>query len=313
MGHKTQQNRPPKALTRQPLNANHRVFKLILKDIGKALIFLFLLLYGLLSAAYAQTTISPLRASLDAQSPEAIFHITNPATHSVKVHLEWRDLIALENGGYRPASIEERDHISAAPFLQLSPASFTLPPGGKQQVKVTLREPKQLAQFDHELRSHLLVVSAPDKGLRQKIGGLPLDMAVAVSVPVVLKPDLPASTASIDRVWLERHQDGGLILKLALQRHGKASIITGFSAALTKDFIAPEEIAIAHNIALYPEIEQRIVSLPLGTTALPSGEIELLLYDEGGSQPHLLARRIFYLAPPPGRAEPPRMIRVRAR
>jgi hypothetical protein len=114
-------------------------------------------------------------------------------------------------------------------------------------------------------------------------------------------------------VWLERHQDGGLILKLALQRQGKASIITGFSASLTKDFVAPEEIAAAHNIALYPEIEQRIVSLPLGTTALPGGEIELLLYDEGGSQPSLLARRIFYLAPPPGKAEPPRMIRVRAR
>ncbi len=313
MGCKTQQNRPPNYLARQPFIVNPCFSRLILEKIGKPLIFLYLLLFGLLGAAHAQTTISPLRASLDGQSPEAIFHITNPATHPVKVHLEWRDLIALENGGYRPASAEERAYISAAPLLALSPASFTLASGEKQQVTIRLRDPERLARFDHELRSHLLVVSAPDKGLRQKIGGLPLDMAVAVSVPVMLKPELPASTASIDRVWLERHQDGGLILKLALQRHGKASIITGFSAVLSKDFIAPEEIAIAHNIALYPEIEQRIVSLPLGTTALPGGEIELLLYDEGGTQPRLLARRIFYLAPPPGRAEPPRIIRVKAR
>ena len=276
-------------------------------------LYLFALFGLFLNSAYGQISISPLRGEINYANQALSFELHNPTDMPLRLEMNWIDLVALAQGGYRPASIEERNTFSAAPLLQLSPAHLTLLPGERQTISVRLRDAGAMTLLTHEYRSHLMVTAKPIKGPIKKVRGLPLDLQVGVSVPIIVAPRAGLNAlnaqAEVERVWLERAGDGGLLLKLSIARHGQGTLITSVQAILTKQFVEPVTISHRRNIALYPELERRIVSIPLGTTALPGGEIDIILSRDWGGHEQLITRRIFNLDAP-ATQNPPQTIKV---
>lgn len=252
---------------------------------------------ALLSAgpACADMGLSPLRTVLTPDRREAVFVVSNPSDHIMEGRVSWIDFAAAEDG-YAPATPELREALSAAPFLVLSPARFRLQPGARQDITVRVREGAILPPG--ERRSHLLVETQAERSpIRKAGGGLPVDVGLGVSAPVILRNGGEAR-ARIGETRLLRADDGMLVLKTAIVPEGDASAYGRVTAWFTA---AEGETAILNergNIAGFTDAASRIVELPLGSVSLPAGELRIRYEGEAEYDGVLFAERAFEIAPP---------------
>ncbi len=227
-------------------------------------------LLSLIGTAKAQIAISPLGGVLDSDRQELSFQVTNPSDQTLFVTIGWIDLQATSSGSYRPASPEERSFSSAAPYLQLSRSTMTLAPGARADLKVQ----RHGAALPHrgEWRSHLKITSTASRELAHKTNfTLPLDMGVAVTVPVILRKNPKQADLKINALNLARNRMGELNLDLNVQRSGDAT----WHGQMLLDL--PDGRHITQPLRLYPEARLSLRQVNLNTAALPSGALKVTL------------------------------------
>ena len=223
--------------------------------------------------------------------------VGNPTDQNKTIHLDWKDLTALENGTYRDSTITERLDRSAAPHLLVSPARFHLRPGEQRQIEISVRSETHLPE-KVEKRSHLVVHLTDNNGPLRKVDtGLHLDMARAVSVPVILRSEethLLDNSVQIGDAKLRRLADGGLALDVLLERIGPHSVYG--KLRVEGALFAGGKFQTLHeqdNIALYTENENRTVSFPLGIQELPESTLSVLFTGSGEYSGSISAKRLF--------------------
>ena len=265
---------------------------------NKLIHLISLLFLLLLTSQTAAQTVTPLRAVLSSDNPEAVFTVSNPTDRLLEVKLDWLDLTAREDGTYEPASAEHRASSSAAPYLIVTPAGFQLSPGMSRIVRVVRRDDAK-SGTQPERRSHLLIETQPaGKNLKTVSAKLPINMALGMSVPVILRDGAADIRAEIDQVKLVRMTDGGLALSVTINANGAHSLygaIRAETAGRQKQTIARRE-----NIAVYPETGTRRILMELGRASLPEGQLEIIYEGRGAYAGDVLARRIFIVGPPSG-------------
>ncbi|MEM8934988.1 MAG: hypothetical protein AAGC77_01110 [Pseudomonadota bacterium] len=249
--------------------------------------------------------LAPLRAVITADTREAKFVISNPARRIIDGRASWVDLTATEQG-YAPASADERQTLSAAPLLSLSPAYFRLKPGERTEITVTLKDGARLPKG--ELRSHLLIEANALRTPIRKAGGegLQVDLSVGVSAPVMVR-GAGSAAAQFANTELVRDDEGFLVLSTAIQALGDHSaygrIVASFTPAPTafgQQALSERILGQRANVAAFPDTEYRRVDVPLGAISLGAGKLTLRF--EGAAEFHgrIFAERSFAIEPPPG-------------
>ena len=242
--------------------------------------------------------LSPLRNVLDAENRSATFTVSNPSDRILHGRVSWIDLSATADG-YKPATIAARKALSAAPYFVVSPASFTLNPGSRVDIKITLRD--GVTPPPGERRSHLLIETGAERTMMRRASnqGLQLDIGLGVSAPVVLRGRGTAS-AKIGETKLLRDADGVLEIATEIQPTG----ILSTYGRMAVEF-APagepgirEKLALRNNVAGYPDAERRTVNMPLGYYSLGAGEIIIRYEGAGEYEGKIFAERKFDIAPP---------------
>jgi hypothetical protein len=257
----------------------------------RAHLLLFACLTLLPAAARAEIALAPLRQVITPEAPVAVYEISNPSRRIVDGHVAWLDLTATEIG-YRSAEPSERAARSAAPYLTVWPASFRLEPGARTTITVRLRA--GATPPAGERRSHLLIETAAARTpLRRTSGALEVDIDIGVTTPVLLRSGSAPAAARLGDTRLLRTADG--LLELETHVHPESEIsaygrmevwmasaaargrVEGRSERRAADSgAAPlRRIAVAENIAAYPEALRRRVVIPLGVASLPGGLMEL--------------------------------------
>lgn len=128
-------------------------------------------------AAVAGTfTISPLRVDLSGNAGTAALTVRNEDATAVVVQAE--GLAWLQDGG--------EDGLTPTRDLLVSPAVFTLAPGGSQLVRVALRRPVDPVR---ELAYRLVMQEVPQAARADFTG---LQVSLRLSVPVFVTPSAPA-------------------------------------------------------------------------------------------------------------------------
>jgi fimbrial chaperone protein len=150
-------------------------------------------LLALSPAAPAGTfSISPLRADLSGSTKTAALTVRNEDATPLVVQAE----------GMAWSQPDGEDTLAASRDLLVSPAVFTLAPGGQQLVRVALRRAPDPAR---ELSYRLIVQEVPQAAAPQFNG---LRMALRLSIPVFVAADRAGDTAL---QWTaERDADGAL-------------------------------------------------------------------------------------------------------
>lgn len=158
-------------------------------------------LTALSPAAVAGTfTISPLRVDFSGNAGTAALTVRNEDAVAVVVQAE--GLAWSQDGG--------EDALTATRDLLVSPAVFTLAPGGSQLVRVALRRPVDPVR---ELAYRLVLQEVPQAARADFTG---LQVSLRLSVPVFVAPSAPAepeltwsaARSATGRLELSAHNGG---------------------------------------------------------------------------------------------------------
>ena len=252
-----------------------------------------------LHSAHADMTLSPLRQVIDQANPVALFSVSNPSDRMLEGRVSWADLTATETG-YAPAPIALRPKLSAAPYLVISPAQFTLEPGGHVDISVRLADGAAIPKG--ERRSHLMIETAAARSRIRKASdsGLQVDIGLAMSAPVILRGAGGKAKASIGDTKLVRDEEGLLSLETSIIPRGDHS-----SYGRIEVYFEPNQsnageqlLGLRDNVAGFLDADRRKVETPLGFVSLDAGELTVRYQGAAEYEGRVFDERSFEIAPP---------------
>ncbi|MEM6537049.1 MAG: hypothetical protein AAF668_04900 [Pseudomonadota bacterium] len=257
--------------------------------------------------AAAQFIVAPLRTVIHPDRPKTTFAISNATDRNLSIRIEWIDLSSDGNGGYRPATRDERKALSASPYLTLSPTRVRLEPGGKEEIVVVLNTSVDLP--NEERRSHLLFSSTALRNEIQKVGsGLEADIGLAVSTPVIVRPTKKTNDIAVQLSGpsLNRGEDGHLELSVDLERTGFLSAYGSVSTEFVPDLRRTDAPAndFDHrpiemsNISIPIEVKSTRVAIPLGAMELPAGALTVSYVGESEFEGVVFATETYNIQAP---------------
>jgi fimbrial chaperone protein len=256
---------------------------------GLRLFLVGMLLFALsIQSVSANMLISPLRVLLDEDNRSATITLRNTSDGARTYRLEWVPQQMRETGGYRNKVDESAIPPAAGPMIRFSPRQITIGPGQNQTVRLSYRPPADLAPGEY--RSHLKFAVLPDvsepiskldMGKTEEGLTMELDMQMSFTMPVIIRNDVPAPDVNISSIEvLPANQQDPLRLAITLERSGKASSIGNVIVEYQVDQNSPVQlIGRQGDVAIFTEVDRRIVTVPLGTRSIPSGAWVRVAYE----------------------------------
>lgn len=167
---------------------------------------------------------------------------------------------------------------AALEMVRYAPRRIVLPPGQPQAVRITVRPPEGLA--DGEYRVHMVFRSipaavSPEEAARVRAAGefaIRLQPVYGISIPVFIRKGRLDAAVQLGAATLERDA-GGAAIAVDVTRTGGRSVYGEVVARNSKG----DQIAMVRGIAVYPEVGQVSVNLPLTPEqlALAKGPIRI--------------------------------------
>ena len=237
--------------------------------------------------AKAQFVLYPLRTVLNTDNRVTDFTVTNTSDQLMQAQVTLVDFVATPDG-YALANHNDRQNISAAPWLIVHPAQFSVEPGKQQTIKVTYRGSNQpQLSLNGERRSHLYVQAGPARTQIRKAstGGLGLDMSLGISVPVIIRPDHfgAPSPYQFSKTRLTRDANSKITVKadLAAAESNQAdSSISPYGAVCAEHYpagsLTPSFSRCAENISVFPETPYRRIAINLDVEDIAPGSLKLI-------------------------------------
>lgn len=233
--------------------------------------------------------VAPTRIVLDGRrGAEVILNNIGNEEATYRISLELRrmnDIGRLEDLTPETATDLEK---AALDIIRFAPRRVTLPPNQPQAIRIGLQGTESLP--DGEYRAHMLfraIPKTPDAVAEDtQASGLTINLIpiYGVTIPVIVRKGELTATAAIANALIAQDADGSA-LQFDLQRQGNRSVFGEIH--VTRPGVA-EPLLVAKGIAVYPERNTRLVSLPLdaATAAKMSGDIVISYYEApeaGGS------------------------------
>ncbi len=226
--------------------------------------------------------IAPTRVVLDGRrGTEVILNNIGDEEATYRITLELRRMNAqgrLEDVDLEKATDQEKSALDA---IRFAPRRVTLPPNQPQSIRVGLQPNDGLG--DGEYRAHMLfraipkatpvdAADAPTEGLKIQI--IPI---YGISIPVIVRKGNVYATAALANVRIGKDNEGAT-LEFDMNRSGNRSLFGEIH--VTKPGLS-EPLHVSKGIAIYPEISQRVVSIPLSPelAAKVRGDIVISYYE----------------------------------
>lgn len=180
----------------------------------------------------------------------------------------------------------------AQEMILFAPRKVTLPPNQPQAIRLSARAPQGVA--DGEYRIHLLFRAIPQARPQtaepaQKVEGVSFRLTpiYGVTIPVIVRLGNLEATAAISNVR-KAVKDGQPVVALDINRKGERS--TFGEVRVMKAGIS-NPIAIVRGIAIYTEINQREVFVPIDPAQLAnaSGAVTVQYVEPTDTGPVMLA------------------------
>jgi P pilus assembly chaperone PapD len=226
--------------------------------------------------------VAPTRIVLDGRrGAEVILNNIGSEEATYRISLELRrmnDIGKLDDVVPEEANATEK---AALEMIRFAPRRVTLPPNQPQSIRIGLQGTETLP--DGEYRAHMLfraIPKTPDATTEDtQANGLKINLipVYGVTIPVIIRKGELKATAAIANASIARDNEGQT-LQFDLARQGDRSVFG--EVHVTRPGVA-EPLLVAKGIAVYPELQSRIVSLPLdaASAAKIPGEVVISYYE----------------------------------
>ena len=221
----------------------------------------FALVASPLAAGVGDLLVAPTRIILDGRrGTEIILSNIGEDVATYRVSVELRRM--KPDGTFENVTVPNARESAAEAMILYAPRKVTLPPNQPQSIRINARAPQGLA--DGEYRAHLLFRAIPDAkpaAAPKPTTGVSFKLTpiYGVTIPVIVRLGNLTATAGIANV-AKRTEAGQPVIGLDLSRAGDRST---FGEVRVMKAGIEQPIAVAGGIALYTEIEQRRVTIPI--------------------------------------------------
>jgi hypothetical protein len=269
----------------------------------------------------ANLNISPKRVTFDRADRTATVYVFNQGTAAATFDILLVDRIMLPDGQIlavseaqaKPETKDTLDRLkSAQGMLVASPRRATLEPGKGQTIRIRAAPPTAGAgnpPAPGEYRTHLTVTTIPPRDI-----GLTAEQAAALSpqelrfqinsvfglsIPVILRVGAADVRGAIENAKLVTQNvspDGvapprpTAVLSFQLVRLGPNSLFGNLEVRSSKDKASDQPLAAARGIGVYPEIDRRLVQLPLRRVPAAGEQLEISFKDDDTAPGRLVAK-----------------------
>ncbi|MDX1812117.1 MAG: fimbria/pilus periplasmic chaperone, partial [Gammaproteobacteria bacterium] len=230
-------------------------------------LFFCLFVHGV---ANASLLIAPTRVSLDERTRSTTVNLVNTSSKTATYRVHWVEQKQLPNGNYQELSKEEADKFpTASSMLRFSPRQVTLAPGERQTVRIIVRRRSGLKPGDY--RSHMVFQKLPDpdelKDQPSDGSQIRVKVNLGFSIPVIVRKgkfDGHVKINKVDMLQLNNNGQKAYGLAMHVTRGGPYSVY-GVMKAYWKDSNSAKykQVAMLNNVAIYPELDSRIIYLGL--------------------------------------------------
>lgn len=245
------------------------------------------------SFASGDLLVAPTRVILDSRrGAEVILSNIGNEEATYRVSLELRrmtDIGKLEDIEAELASEQEGKALS---LIRYAPRRVTLLPNQPQSIRIKPIIPADLE--DGEYRAHMLFraipktesatdVASDDTGLQIRL--IPV---YGITIPIIVRKGVLEATAAIANARVVT-DEGGSSFQFDLTRKGNRSVYG--EVYVTRPGVK-EAILIAKGIAIYPEVEERLVRIPIDPEMISSykGEVIVSYYEAADAGGELISQ-----------------------
>ncbi|MDB5443921.1 MAG: hypothetical protein JWP73_2297 [Phenylobacterium sp.] len=260
----------------------------------------------------ANLNISPKRVTFDKNRRSATVYIYNQGGESAtfdialidRVMLATGEIVAVSDAAGKADLKPVVDQLkSAKNLLLVSPRRITLGPGQGQTIRLRVGSVPEGASG--EARSHLTVttIPPPTAGLSAEAAaaGAPnqisfqINSVFGISIPAIVRFSEPDVRAGIENGHVEYAQmslDGKAakrtpVMVFDLVRLGPSSL---FGNIEVRSRGGRDSIGLARGLGVYPEINRRVVRVPLLREPAAGDKLEITFTDDDTSPGKLLAK-----------------------
>jgi len=158
----------------------------------------------------------------------------------------------------------------ASEMVRWSPHHFTLPGNESQMVRIMARAAADLPPGEY--RTHFSVIAVPPgddgltidevaKGKEAATGiGVKITPRFGIAIPVIIRIGETTLTAGLKDLTVTIAPGGQKLLRLIVTRSGTRSSFGDITVTAPG---APKPVALIRGVGVYPEIDERAVSLPV--------------------------------------------------
>ena len=264
-------------------------FSLFRRAAGLALIAPGLMLSVPAAAGVGDLLVSPTRIVLDGRrGTEVILNNIGDDVATYRISVELRRMTP--EGKLVDVDAPSAAEKAAQDMILYAPRRITLPPNQPQTIRLSARAPEGLA--DGEYRVHMLFRAVPPPRpavAPQKIEGVAFQLTpiYGVTIPVIVRLGNLEAKAGLANV--RKVTDGGKpAIALDISRSGERS--TFGEVRVLKAGVA-DPIAIVRGVAVYTELGQRSVTVPIDPAHLgdATGQVTVQYVEPTDTGPVTLA------------------------
>jgi hypothetical protein len=258
------------------------------KFVGMVKFFLIIIILfcgvNIQSFAQGDLLITPTRVIFEGRKQSESIYLVNVGKEKANYSITFIQNYQTEDGGYKRVESSETDEMFADRFLRFYPRTVSLEPGESQTIKLQCRRTPDMK--DGEYRSHMyfrseesyepLGKSKPDT---VKTISVKLTPIFGISIPVIIRSGEVNVTATLSDFEIQTNQGSEPILKLTINRAGNMSVIGDLSVEYISEKGIAVEIGKLKNVAVYPDINKRFVSINLNQATglnLKNGKLRII-------------------------------------
>ncbi len=246
--------------------------------------------------AQANVMVSPIYVIFDNRMRSAEVTLLNTSDETNVYRLSWAYNRQKEDGSYESLKEPLPGTPDLASMIRFSPRQITIPPQGRQSVRLHLQRPSDLP--DGEYRIHLTFQQLPKETPlpRHEGPGITMGMRVAigVSIPVVVRQgEYDAQAKIVDARFVPPAKEEGInnpALMVKVARTGKHGTY-GRLRVFWNNGEKQEEVGLLNNFAVYAENSARSAKVPMNTRSIPSGTLHLIYEGDGPQRGKIFAEQ----------------------
>ena len=255
----------------------------------KYLIITLLLLCITPSHAFATIDIVPQKIVMEARDRGGDFTILNLYNQAATFRVELLNYEQNENGVYKKLNAPLNKNFDPNKIVRFSPRQFSLPPGGRQKIRLSLKKPSNLPEGEY--RFHVKTYKfAAERELEDDKKSVRVLMNTGVVIPVIVRHGNTSSKVRltnavlIDTTNIKHHKKE---LHLDVLREGTASSIGKLEVFWHGNDAKKEKIGEISNANVFTDISRRRFKIPLKNKNMSNGKI-LVRYNDATNKGNIL-------------------------